>query len=95
MKYVEELFSGDIFTYNDSLFILTGDFKKNGSRLGIGLKDGYPTWFNGSDIVKPSQIYTLDSDNNIIPIQNVNNSSQNKNVPQVASVAHNGGAAEK
>jgi len=92
MKYIEELLSGDIFSYQSKLFILTSDFKKNGSRLGIGLSDGFPAWFKSDEIVISEQIFILDTDNNIIPIQNVNHSNQSPNIPQVAAMAHNGGS---
>lgn len=93
MKYIEELAVGDVFVFQSKLFILTSDFKKNGSRLATCLSDGFPSWFKSDEIVHINQIFTLDTDNNIIPIQNVNHSSQNQNIPQVASVAHNGGIA--
>ena len=88
MKYIEELNIGDVFTAKDNLFILTSDFKKNGSRMGISLSNGLPTWFEPQNTVKLNTIFTTDTDNNIIPITNVNNSSKTASIHQVPSVAH-------
>lgn len=69
MNYIEELISGDIFDYQNNKFILTTDFKKNNSRLAINLMNGSPKWFVSSDIINKTQVYYLDSDNNIIPLK--------------------------
>jgi len=69
MKYIEELTSGDIFTHNDKYFILTSDFKSNGKRLSYCINDGFASWFNGDDMVEMNNIYTMDDQNNILPIK--------------------------
>lgn len=69
MKYIEELDSGNIFSYNDNVYLLTIDFKKNGSRLAFSIKDGTPSWFKSECIVEQISLYTLDSANNITPLK--------------------------
>jgi hypothetical protein len=72
MKYIEELKPGDTFEYNNSMFILTIDFRKNGSRLAIDLNNGQPKWLDPDCITNPDPIYKLDSSNNILPIKQEN-----------------------
>lgn len=69
MKYIEELYASDCFVSENLMFILTTDFKKNGQRLGYSLATGSPKWFDAQAIVDISPIYTLDKENNIIPIK--------------------------
>jgi hypothetical protein len=69
MKYIEELSPGDSFSYQNHLFLLTSDFKSNGNRLCYSLIDGFPTWLSSQTIVEHSPIYSLDKDNNTIPIK--------------------------
>lgn len=71
MKYLEELIPGSIFSKNDSIFILTCDFKKNGSKLAISLQNGLPAWFSGLEMVDICPIYKLDSENNVVSINNI------------------------
>jgi hypothetical protein len=68
-KYIEELISGDSFSKDSVFYVLTNDFKKNGDRLAISLKDGCCRWFEASTIVENNQLYIMDKDNNIIPIK--------------------------
>ena len=68
MKYLEELNAGECFVYKEQKFLLTSDFKRDGSRLCYSLVSGYPNWLSSQDIVEPLSIYFLDKDNNIIPI---------------------------
>lgn len=68
-KYIEELNSGDCFSINDTFYVLTGDFKRNGNRLAISLSDGVCRWFESSNMVENNQLYVMDKDNNIIPIK--------------------------
>jgi hypothetical protein len=77
MKYLEELETGECFRLNDSLFLLTCDFKSNGNRLCYSLNQGKPQWVAGNTIVNIDPIYTLNSDNNIVAVktydkQNIN-----------------------
>lgn len=71
MNYVEELKNGDIFKLEDSIFILTSDFKKDGSRLTYSLKNGNAKWVSASCIVEKIQVYTMDFSNTIIPIKEI------------------------
>ena len=68
MKYIEELSPGECFTFNNQLFILTTDFKKNGQKLAYCLFDGSPRWMNSQDNIESTLIYTLDKNSNIIPV---------------------------
>ena len=69
MKYIEELSNGDCFEYDRSKFLLTADFRKNGDRLAYSVIDGTAKWFNSQSIVDICPIYTLDNNNNIIPVK--------------------------
>lgn len=69
MKYVEELESGDCFSHKDRLYLLTSDYKRDGKRLSYDLKSGLPLWVNPQEMVDNTQIYTLDSNNNIVPVK--------------------------
>lgn len=69
MKYIEELNIGDTFTYKDQMFLLTSDYKSNGSRLCYSLVNGQPCWLTSQIIIEHNPIYILDKDNNIIPVK--------------------------
>ena len=70
MEYIEELESGTIFrSSEDHYFLLTSDFKQNGSRLCYSIKNGLPQWFPSDTIVSRDTVYTLDKDHNICPIK--------------------------
>lgn len=69
MKYIEELSIGDTFSYNNNIFILTSDFKKNNDRSCVCLTTGQPRWFKSEDVVEACPIYTMDKDNNIVPMK--------------------------
>jgi hypothetical protein len=73
MKYIEELKNGDTFTHLNIPYILGIDFKQDQSRLGISLINGSPKWFNADSIVNKISIYTLDNQNNILPIREEKN----------------------
>lgn len=68
-KYIEEMQNGDCFAIDDAYYVLTNDFRKNGQRLAISVKDGFSRWFDGSKMVEDAQLYIMDKDNNIIPIK--------------------------
>lgn len=68
-KYIEELNQGDSFVVDACIYTLTTDYKKDGKRLAFSLKDGSCRWFEGSCMVENIQLYTMDKDNNIIPIK--------------------------
>lgn len=69
MKYLEELSVGECFQIKQSHWLLTSDFKSNGKKLCYDLSTGYPQWMDGNTIVEISPIYSLDKDNNILPIK--------------------------
>ncbi len=69
MKYIEELSAGETFLSDNIMYLLSTDFKKNGSRLGFSLNSGFAKWFESDKIIEPQSIYFLDADNNIIPIK--------------------------
>lgn len=69
MKYAEELSAGDCFLYNNSKYLLTSDFRKNGSRLAYSVTNGFSLWIESNAMVDLLPIYYLDKDNNIIPIK--------------------------
>jgi hypothetical protein len=83
MKYLEELDIGDSYSYNNNSFIITADYKKDGSRLCICLKNGLPQWVTSNTIVEPIDIFILDQQSNIIAIRErkkQDDIQQNKNI---------------
>jgi hypothetical protein len=64
MKYLEELKPGECFCITKELFIVTMDFKKDGSRMVVNLNSGISRWMNGSTVCDISPIFTLDNENN-------------------------------
>lgn len=73
----------DCFEYQDNLYILTTDFKKNGERNCINLKTGCTQWFKGNTKVSESSLYSIDKDNNFYPLKsetNVESIIKNKNI---------------
>jgi hypothetical protein len=77
MKYIEELKSGDTFSFNDQFFLLSSDFKKDGKRSAISFENGFAQWFRSDEIVNETPIFYLDENNNTIPIKYVPAPSQN------------------
>jgi len=73
LKYIEELSCGETFKFNDNFWLLTSDFKSNGKKLCYNMQNGNAKWFNGNDMVDFIPLYSLDSDNNIIPIKKYDN----------------------
>lgn len=69
MKYLEEINAGDIFMYHSSFFLLTLDRRSDGRLLCYNLKDGSPRWLNKDETVDISQIFALDSENNLVAIK--------------------------
>lgn len=69
MKYIEDLSPGDTFEYKNSIYVLTTDFKKNSDKMCVNLKTGSSIWLSGSTLTDISPVYTLDSNNSIIPIK--------------------------
>lgn len=77
MKYIEELNSGDIFTFKEKAYLLTSDFKKDGERLSYSIIDGFPLWISSQEIIKPLSLYILDENNNVIPLKATTNKITN------------------
>ena len=71
MKYIEELSAGNCFLYKDKYYLLTIDFRGDNKKLCYELNSGCPYWLDGSTIVENTQICSIDSTNNIIPITKI------------------------
>lgn len=72
LKYLEELSNGDSFSVDDKIYIISADYrikKGNTQRECIEIASGNKRWFEGGEIVNLEPIYTLDVENNIIPIK--------------------------
>jgi len=69
MKYIEELVGGDSFLYDNTHYVLTSDFKKDGKKLAYSLDSGFAKWFEPASIVEKTNLYILDNQNNILPIK--------------------------
>ena len=69
MKYIEELDSGDAFSYKNHIFILTSDFRNSGERKGISLTDGLCRWFNGNTVCELIDLFIIDKNSNIIKVK--------------------------
>lgn len=81
MKYIEELKHGETFIVNNKIYLLTCDLKKDGKRLCYCISDGLPNWFASNETIKSIELYTLDENQNILPIKaNHDVSSKIKNI---------------
>jgi hypothetical protein len=69
MKYLEELNPGVLFSYNETYWVVTSDFKKNGDRMCISIKDGFPSWMSSNTTVQEVDGYVLDANNNFVAIR--------------------------
>lgn len=69
MNYLETVSGGDTFTYKDDMYVSTSDFKKNGSRLCVNLKDGSMRWLDPSVLITKNPIYSMDNNSDIIPVK--------------------------
>jgi hypothetical protein len=69
MKYLEELVPGDCFENKGIYYVLSSDFKSDGSRLCLSLQNGFIKWIKSNEIVNLSDLFTLDKENNIIAIK--------------------------
>lgn len=72
MKYLEEMEVGDSFEFENNYYVITSDYKKNGSRSCVNLKTGLGKWLEPNSMVEINPIYVLDSDNNIVAIKPTN-----------------------
>jgi hypothetical protein len=76
-NFVEELTAGDCFQLMEDIFILTSDFKKDGSRLCINLRDGLSRWVKADTITTRIGIFYTDKDGNIIALKELNKNDIN------------------
>lgn len=73
MKHIEELKPGQCFRIKDNeYYIITCDFDRYDKKYCINLLTGSNRWFNANDIIDEVDIYSLDQDNNIVPIKRIN-----------------------
>jgi hypothetical protein len=68
MKYIEELIAGQTFVKDNHIFLLTTDYKKDGSKLAVSIEQGNLRWFKPNDMINTVPIFKLDENNNVIPI---------------------------
>lgn len=80
MIYIEELEPGDVFVSEDTIYLLTCDFKSNNDRLCFCLSTGLPKWFGPSTIVSINPVYSLDNNNNIVPVKESKKHDPNSNI---------------
>jgi hypothetical protein len=69
IKYIEELKNGDFFEFENSIYLLSFDFKKNGDRMAINTKNGQSRWISSSSMIETCELYIMDKDNNIIALK--------------------------
>jgi len=69
MKYLEEIATGDSVSFEDNIYIITSDYKRNGDRLCVNLKTGFSKWLAPNAVVDVCPIYVLDEDNNIVAVK--------------------------
>jgi hypothetical protein len=79
MKYLEELSCGETFVSDNNYWFLTCDFSSQGKRLCYNMNSGYAKWLKPDIMVEICPIYTLDKDNNIIPIK-IYSKNENSNI---------------
>jgi hypothetical protein len=77
MKYLEELSPGVLFCYGSEYWILTSDFKRNGSRMCIAIKNGFPSWLASDISVEEIDGYTIDNSSNLVKLRNHENTQTN------------------
>ena len=81
-KFIEELNSGDSFETEGKRFLLTSDYKKNGSRMLTDIDNGSCRWFEADCHVSLISLYIMDSNSNFMPIKEIQSDvpSQIKNI---------------
>lgn len=82
-SYLESLENGDAFKLDNNFYIVSCDFKKDGSRLCLCPKTGNMRWYPSNTIVDSAQLYILDKDNNIIALKEIkkqNDPTKNQNI---------------
>lgn len=83
MKYLEELLIGDCYQHNECQYVVTTDYKQNGSRLCVSLVDGTTKWMVSDLMVEQIDIFTVDKDSNIVAIK-----ERKKDVPNQTTDFH-------
>ena len=82
-KYLEELSPGDLFTTNDSKYILTADFTApkhdKHKRMCVNILNGFINWINGDTVVSNIDLYYRDNDSNIIALKEYKNEYKEQN----------------
>lgn len=76
-NFIEELDNGDCFASSGELFIVTTDYKKDGSRSSVNLNSGASRWFKADTIVNKISIFYTDNESNIIAIKELSKSDVN------------------
>lgn len=76
-NFIEELDSGDCFNNSNELYIVTTDYKKDGSRLCINLKNGFNRWFKPDTIINKVGIFYTDAESNIVAIKELSKKDVN------------------
>lgn len=71
MKIIEELSNGDTFEVGGEKYLLSADFKKNGTRSAIALNTGVTKWFGPNEIVNALPLFYLDEEQNIVPVKHI------------------------
>lgn len=69
MDYIESLENGQCIAVSSGYYIVTSDYKTNGNRMCVSLKDGSIRWFDASLLVDAIDIFTFDKDTNIVAIK--------------------------
>jgi translation elongation factor EF-1alpha len=67
-KYLEELNSGECFELDNTIYLITSDFRKSGDRMTVDTKTGNIRWFSGDTIIEQVDLYMLSSENNFTPL---------------------------
>lgn len=76
-NFIEELSTGDCFELSNNLYIITCDYKKDGSKMCIDLRSGQSRWFKSDLIINKIGIFYTDQDSNIIAIKELTKTDVN------------------
>ena len=69
MKYIEELEAGELFVIDKKKYIISADFKSNGSRMAVSLNTGQVQWFKPDSVCQIQDLYYRDEENNILLVK--------------------------
>lgn len=73
MKYIEELKYGNLFSHNNSFFILTSDFRVHHNKTQhrcISIANGNFKWLDSDTIVETPTFFYQDNENNLKELKN-------------------------